>query len=116
MDKKGLNTIYRQGDVLVMAIDKYPEGVDASKVKQHKRGDELILAYGEVTGHHHTVVGNSLVAEALAEEHGNDIFFELLEPSALTHDEHETVKLPAGKYRKIQQQEYSPEAYRDVHD
>jgi len=108
--------IYRQGDVLVVALDEFPKGVDSSKMKKYNHADQLVLAYGETTGHHHTVVGNSKVAEALKEEYGEDIFFELDKPSALTHDEHDTVELPAGKYQKVQQQEYSPDAYRDVRD
>lgn len=99
--------MYRQGDVLIVSVDSFPTEV-TEKLKPIK---DLHLAEGEVTGHYHC-----LVAEAMAAEHGNEIFFEIQAEAPVTHHEHSTVELPAGKYKKVQQVEYTPEAYRNVAD
>jgi hypothetical protein len=98
---------YRQGDVLIVNIEEFPEEVQSKLEKV----SSLHLAEGEVTGHYHT-----LVSEAIAAEHGEHIFFEIEKNAKVTHNEHATIDLPAGKYQKIQQVEYTPEAYRNVAD
>ena len=99
--------MYRQGDVLIVSVNEFPTEVQ-SKLEKVKN---LHLAEGEVTGHFHC-----LVADAIAAEHGNDIYFETFSKANVTHDEHATIPLPAGKYKKVQQVEYTPEAYRNVAD
>ncbi len=42
----------RQGDVFLAAVDEIPEGRRLSFAAQPGR---LVLAYGEATGHHHSV-------------------------------------------------------------
>ena len=44
--------IYRQGDVLIREIDTIPAG-GLKKIEKDKVKDAVVLAYGEVTGHHH---------------------------------------------------------------
>jgi hypothetical protein len=40
---------YRQGDVLIESVEKLPSGLTQAKPEHGK----TVLAYGEVTGHHH---------------------------------------------------------------
>ena len=103
---------YRQGDVLIERISELPP-----KLKKLKRvGGRLILAEGEVTGHHHAIADEhcALLAES---ETAQVTFLEIKEAvAALTHEEHSTITLPPGNYRVTRQREYSPEAIRRVAD
>ena len=105
--KKNKKMVYRQGDVLIIPVSKIP-----SDMKRTKR---VTLALGEVTGHHHSIaygaIGYADDENSLAE------YVEVDSDSAdLTHQEHDTISLPKGKYRKIIQVEYTPEAIRNVAD
>lgn len=62
------NSIYRQGDVSIQRISQIPKGLKKSKVN----GGLVILAHGEVTGHHHSFV--SLEVEKLEAENGDEYF------------------------------------------
>lgn len=99
--------VYRQGDVLIVSVDQIPSGL-----KQTKR---VTLALGEVTGHHHTIshgaVGFADDEDGLAE------YFNVTDDSAnLTHQEHDTITIPRGTYRKVIQVEYTPGALVNVRD
>jgi hypothetical protein len=102
--------MYRQGDILIVSVDSFTNEVQNKMKPVHN----LHLAEGEVTGHFHCLETN--IKDAIAAEHGNEIFFEIAEQARITHQEHSTIELPAGKYKKIQQVEYTPEAYRNVAD
>lgn len=112
---------YRQGDVVIKKVDS---------VKGEKRQD-LILAYGEVTGHRHEVIGKAEtyikdgVLYLKAEEevtlyHGNtsqidrQVKGEVL--NYQTEDVHGPITLPAGDYEIRIQREYEPEGWRYVAD
>jgi len=102
------NKIYRQGDVLIMPVKKIPANLVRTK--------KVTLALGEVTGHHHSITTGDAVGFADQENSLAD-FFEITANSAeLTHQEHDTISLPKGKYRKIIQVEYSPKEIVNVAD
>jgi hypothetical protein len=51
-----MRKMFRQGDVLVVEVEAPPEKVEAIKGKLDKMDKEdgrVVLAHGEVTGHHH---------------------------------------------------------------
>jgi hypothetical protein len=105
--KSNKKSVYRQGDVLILPINEIPNNLNRTK--------RVTLALGEVTGHHHSIsdgaVGYADDSDALAD------YFEVNDESAdLTHQEHDTITLPKGKYRKVIQVEYTPEAIRNVAD
>lgn len=104
--------IVRQGDVLVERIDSFPK-----KLKRLAREQgRVVLAHGEVTGHHHSLIEEHVDLFETAEEAGVT-FLEVREAmAALTHQEHATIQLPPGNYRVTRQREYSPEAIRRVAD
>jgi len=63
------------------------------------------LAEGEVTGHFHEVVGNEVkVFEDVFGD--NSLLVNVPEQAVVTHQEHETIEIPAGKYRTDQVLEY----------
>ena len=97
---------YRHGDLLLEEVQSIPMG-------GNKRKNGIILA-GEATGHHHRIGGNSAVLDYPDEK----VFVEVNSPTApLTHEEHNRIDIPAGKYRVIRQREYDPyEGVRNVLD
>lgn len=106
---------FRQGDVLLVPVDNIP--ANAKPVK--RENGKLILAHGEVTGHHHSVPvqeGVELVTAEAANELRMWLNITTDEPVALTHQEHATIMVPPGQYERRIQREYSPEAIRNVTD
>lgn len=96
--------MYRQGDVLIVKVDNFPENVE-TRVEH-----DFHLAEGEVTGHYHCLVGEAIIAE-----HGEDVFFKVGN-TELIHQEHGSISIQAGVYKKIPQFEYTPEKYIPVCD
>ncbi len=73
------------------------------------------LAEGEVTGHYHEAVGNGVGVF----EHSNDVLLlDAPDGCEVTHQEHGTVVLPAGKFKSGVAQEFDPaeEEARNVRD
>lgn len=93
---------YRQGDVLLVKIAALPKN---TKTVQRDNG-RVILAYGEVTGHAHAVVGEADLFEV---EGVSDRFLHVLadEGAQLVHEEHGTVTLDPGVYIVRRQYEWS---------
>lgn len=83
----------RHGDVIL-------EKVESVKGKK-KKCKKLILAEGEVTGHFHRLSGQLCEYQT-----GSERYVEVFEKDAeLTHDEHDTLQIPEGKYRVLIQRE-----------
>src|SRR5690242_21656374 len=100
---KKQQTHYRQGDVLIERIDTIP--TTASKQRRSKR---VILAHGEVTGHHHCLetvdpadwwkegeISTSLNKPSTL---AGELFVCLPVGGVVTHDEHSKIELPKGNY------------------
>ena len=106
--------IYRQGDVLLIAVDKIP----TKTTKVPRENGRVVLAHGEVTGHHHSVVEDGV--ELVSSEEANELRMWLsvttTEPVPLTHQEHDTITIPPGEYEVRRQREYTPEQIRQVQD
>ena len=104
------STHYRQGDVLLVRVEEIP--TDAVPVEDGPVEGRHVVAYGEVTGHHHSVA----VADARMVKSAEDIYLEIMAETTLDHQEHAPITLAPGKYRYVAQREYSPEAIRRVVD
>ncbi len=100
--------MYRQGDVLIQRVRSIPK---AAKPKARDNG-RIVLAYGEVTGHAHAIAD----LNALLLDNDGDLYLEADGSVTLSHEEHATIDVPAGKYRVVRQSEYSPEMVRSVAD
>lgn len=72
-----------------------------------KKRDDKNLAEGEVTGHAHRVNGSAEVYDA--DENGDVRMLRALNDVDVTHEEHQTVRLPAGEYDIRRQVEYDPD-------
>lgn len=95
--------MYRQGDVLVYKVEEIPEWAEKT--------DNRILAWGEATGHHHSLVGECEVYELK-----NELFFYVADEVVITHQEHDQIVIPAGTYKSVIQREYDPVKIRRVLD
>lgn len=102
--------MYRQGDVLIEAVEDWPE----TGTVVPPRDGRIILAEGEATGHHHSLPECD-VESALADD-GGALFLRLIRDSTLEHQEHSAIRLRAGIYKVTRQREYSPTGTRRVRD
>ena len=98
--------MFRQGDVLLVRVDAIPTNA--------KPTPNMILAEGEATGHHHKVE----VIEGRADvfELADELFVRVEGDVIVTHQEHDTIVLPADTYRVVRQREYDPVEIRRVMD
>ena len=109
----------RQGDVFLQQMAAMPSG--ATEIKPD--GGDVVLAYGEVTGHKHRIRAfmDTGALPARLFDVGDMRFLDVMETTALVHEEHAPVSLEPGIYRVSKhgigtQREYSPEAIRSVAD
>lgn len=99
--------MYRQGDVLLVPVpaEQVPPKNNRTCVRR-KKGEGVILAAGEATGHHHRV------RERGAREYisgGTRFLFTGAAGGTVTHEEHDAIPLPAHSvFRIVQQREYEP--------
>jgi hypothetical protein len=106
-------SVIRQGDVGFIRVKAIPK--DA--IEQVQKGEKLILALGEATGHHHRF-------EFLAQDYNvklyvtaaGDRYLDVSAPADLLHEEHSTARIGAGKYLLPRQVEYTPAELRNVAD
>ncbi|MCI0541734.1 MAG: hypothetical protein L0Z50_41585 [Verrucomicrobiales bacterium] len=104
--RKPSTTVWRQGDVFLIAISSLPI---AGRVERRP-----ILAEGEVTGHAHRL---NDPASGQVFSIGSDLYLEVRADSAtIVHEEHRPVTLPRGGYAVRIQREYSPQEIRRVVD
>ena len=106
--------LIRQGDVMFLPVAALPAG-------DRKKRENGTVAYGEVTGHHHSLMTEDLTrAEVL--EIGDGLFVHVsedgirIEGATFTHQEHLPVTLPPGDYEVRIQREYAPDEIRNVID
>ena len=101
--------MYRQGDVLLCAVKGIPKAA-----KKQETENRIVLAYGEVTGHAHVIEDLEAVDVFVGPE--GQLYLQVKEETPLTHEEHGTILIPPGRYERIIQREYTPEAIRNVQD
>lgn len=107
--------IYRQGDVMLIRVDSIPD-----TATDQTPDDRIVLAYGEVTGHAHAVYPEVMVIDgapvkklpAKIWDAGAERFLQVLEKTALKHEEHSAIELEPGAYKVIRQREYTDETER----
>lgn len=73
------------GDVLYKSVDKFPKGTKKVPGNLIHKGDN----------HHHTIKGKF----SLSEKDGV-MFIDAVGKCELNHEEHKTISLPKGKYKK----------------
>ncbi len=93
----------RQGDIFFRAV----EAPDLSKLTMKS---DNILAYGEVTGHAHSVRSHKAGEyESYVDDNGDIYMFSHTGPIEIGHDEHDVVTVPTGQWICVtRQREYDP--------
>lgn len=104
-------TIYRQGDVILIRVSALPD-----YAKDITPKDRIILMHGEATGHAHSIerVGKKMPARYF--DAGAERFLQVLEKTALKHEEHSAVILDKGIYRQAFQVEENRKEIQRVAD
>lgn len=110
--------MFRQGDVLIIPVAGIPAGMKSSKPTK------VILAYGEVSGHHHRFENGNVTqfykegdkevgAQPIAgggRLRGSATAVEFIRVgdggSALVHEEHTAINVAAGDYQIVRQREF----------
>lgn len=101
----------RQGDVLLVPIDKIPAN---AKLQKHK--GRITVALGEATGHHHTIeLSEKDAADWWKDDQGVQ-YVEVKTESPIVHQEHSELVLDPGAYKVVTQREYTPKEIRNVRD
>ena len=104
--------IIRQGDVLLIEVAAIPK--DAKDVTPD--GD-VVLAFGEVTGHAHRIVQTKDSPKVRVWDAAGERFIQRIEANAqLTHEEHSAAVIERPVYRQIHQVEERGEKVRLVAD
>lgn len=89
---------FRQGDVLIVATK---QGIDGDAEAKASDG-ATVLAHGEVTGHRHRFMDDGAVTASRASRQ-----LTLMRTSALMHEEHTHIEIPAGRYDLPRQVEWT---------
>lgn len=117
MKSKFAPAIYRQGDVLLIAVPSIPTGATETTERDDGR---IVLAYGEVTGHAHALYEPATKAKpdgkARIWDAGAERFLQVLARTEVKHEEHAPIALPPGVYKVVHQVEYTPQEIRRVAD
>jgi hypothetical protein len=102
----------RHGDILLRQLSEFPPNAELEEPM-----DRVVLATGTVTGHAHVLSG--LVRMGYYRkptEQRKRRLLQLLQPCALTHEQHKTLTVPEGWYELIRQRVYEPGGWTLVSD
>lgn len=86
--------IIRQGDVMLVPISALPTGLQQVPPED----DRLVLAHGEVTGHHHSFAMSDRVSLFREDGSGGGLFMLAQGPVNLEHQEHTAVPVAPGAW------------------
>jgi hypothetical protein len=93
----------RQGDILLLLVGRV---LPPSARPIARESGVVVLAHGEATGHRHQIRSPHAALFAIGEER----LLRVEGEAELEHEEHASIRLPAGVYRIVQQREYAPYA------
>lgn len=106
--------VFRQGDVMLVEVDQIPEFAQPAPVREDGK---VVLAWGEVTGHHHRIETNNSAPSARLWDAGAERYLQVVKDGVhLRHEEHSAAVLPTGAFLVTIQTEYTPQALRRVAD
>lgn len=95
---------YRQGDVLLIKLAEAEAKALGLARQVWPTNGRAVLAFGEATGHTHSVDG----ADAALDERRAERYLAVWAPTELTHEEHAPIRLDPGFYRVVRQREFVP--------
>lgn len=89
-----MDKLYRHGDLLIKRIESKPSNL--------KKTNDKVLAYGEVTGHKHQLMGG--LVNVFEGSDGLKVI-EILEPTQLVHEEHKAITIGKGLFTVTKERE-----------
>lgn len=109
--KRSKRIVVRQGDVVLFPVAE-PPGIDKARVVAE---DRLVLAEGEVSGHHHVI---EHPGARMVETEAHEIFVQIMDEgvASVVHDEHPALVVEPGWWKLIRQQEQVAGEWRQVRD
>lgn len=109
MTTKNEPKTWRQGDVLIIEA---PTDVKRGKKVPRAADGRVILAAGEVTGHHHAIASKDATLFDRAEDDAalalGERILSTRRKVTLRHEEHAPIDLPKGNYIVRTQVEFDP--------
>src|SRR5262245_66518976 len=103
--------LYAQGDILVERVNDAPV---SGQILHAANGGAVVVAEGELTGHHHKIFGCATLYrdDALARDIPDNLYIGHLQVertgARLEHDEHAPIDLALGTYRVRRQRQLEP--------
>jgi hypothetical protein len=105
--------IFRHGDVLLKEVDPFKH----KRLKEIEKGDRVVIAEGEATGHMHALEfhrkSDNEVLQSKTPKYpirfltlDDGRFVQVLRDVVLTHQEHKTLQIPKGFYEITIEREY----------
>lgn len=103
-ESRSARHIIRQGDVLLLPIAAAPKNL----LPVAPEAERIVLAHGEVTGHHHSFALSERVALFREDGSGGGLFLTVAgAPAALEHQEHAPLSVAPGAWEVIRQREWT---------
>jgi hypothetical protein len=101
---------YRQGEILIFKVKKYPYRYERKRVVPSG-----VIREGEKEGHEHRLEGGQATLELFdGDEEGT---IKVDKATTLTHPEHAPIKLPKGDYvMKVQKEATGKKKFQSVKD
>lgn len=113
-----VNRMAAQGDFVIVRVDSIPTGL----VPVAPRDNYHVVAHSE-TGHDHVMLMDRVEVfkdPKTSEVDLYEMFLNVTGPTEITHlrthDTHESILVPEGKYMIRRQREYMPEGFRRAQD
>lgn len=91
------------GDVIIFGEDNLPKNFN-----KMPKVEDACLAYGEMTGHAHKLVGEKASFDLRECPKTKVRYLKVVAPIMLKHQEHSPIEINPGQYRIGIQQEYDP--------
>jgi hypothetical protein len=102
---------FRQGDIL---IEKFDGEVPETAVPKTPEAGRYMLAYGEITGHHHSLAVEDV--EWMKEDADGTLYLMPKAQTGVEHQEHGTIPIKRQVYKVTKQREYHRGEVRNVLD
>lgn len=92
---------HAQGDLLFIRLPAAPKHLGKTESVAPESG-RIILAYGEVTGHHHSVPASAVISAIRTE---GVTYLTLDQLTSVEHQEHAPIALDPGVWKVVRQRE-----------
>lgn len=102
----------RHGDVVIYRLDGPAPELGEKIIPDNGK---LVLAYGEATGHSHSLPEE--IGDLYKNPNGDGMYLNVTRDGAkLSHEEHNTIDMPAGLYYVGIKRQHSPNGWDPVRD